>query len=590
MTKKLLWIRLFCFLLVFWVLPLPGTVLANNEAAFSLQLSTDTPSVGSDFQVTVSGVQLNDLYAFEISLQYDTSRLQFKKAKSGTEGYAVEPLVQANSLRLAFTLVGAKPGLSGNKLLYTLTFTSIGTGAAEIRIDSIKLVNSQLVANSTSSDARVVAIIDNGQTQTPNPAQGPTQGPTQSPKPSATPNPTASSPPNVKVINPQVNMDESKSMITSSIDSETWDQALKEAKAIKDGRTRILIQIENVPSASAYTLVLPRSAYSEGDEEPTQIELVTSFATLIVYGNMLGSSELSAGSISLQVGLADKNLLADNVKEEIGNRPVLELSLHAGDQKLDWNNPKAPVTVRIPYTPTVEELQNPELIVVWFINGEGQVVSVPNGSYNPATGMVSFQTTHFSTYAVSYVKKTFDDTELVKWAKKSIEVLAAKGIVNGTSEHTFNPIAAITRADFLVLLVRTLELQGTQGVGFSDVEAGAYYAEALRIAREHGIATGIGNNRFDPHAPISRQDIMTMAARGLQAVNRHVGDTEVNALSRFDDTASISSYAVDSVAMLVKLGLVHGDGRSIHPRSITNRAESAVMMYNVYHYLSLNDE
>jgi hypothetical protein len=81
----------------------------------------------------------------------------------------------------------------------------------------------------------------------------------------------------------------------------------------------------------------------------------------------------------------------------------------------DWNNPDSPVTVSIPYTPTEEELENPEGIVIWYIDGSGNVVSVPNGRYDPETGTVTFTTTHFSRYAVAYKRVVFADVAPDAW-------------------------------------------------------------------------------------------------------------------------------------------------------------------------------
>ncbi|MGI6425202.1 MAG: hypothetical protein ACOX2A_09060 [Tepidanaerobacteraceae bacterium] len=46
--------------------------------------------------------------------------------------------------------------------------------------------------------------------------------------------------------------------------------------------------------------------------------------------------------------------------------------------------------VSIPYTPTEEELANPESIVVWYIDGAGNVVTILNGRYDSETGMVTY--------------------------------------------------------------------------------------------------------------------------------------------------------------------------------------------------------
>lgn len=58
----------------------------------------------------------------------------------------------------------------------------------------------------------------------------------------------------------------------------------------------------------------------------------------------------------------------------------------------------------IPYTPTTEELNNPEGSVVWYIDAHENTAPVPSGHYDPATGTVTFSTTHFSDYAVGYTK------------------------------------------------------------------------------------------------------------------------------------------------------------------------------------------
>jgi len=51
---------------------------------------------------------------------------------------------------------------------------------------------------------------------------------------------------------------------------------------------------------------------------------------------------------------------------------------------------------------------------------------------------------------------------------------------------------------------------------FEDVKPGAYYYEAIGVAKKLGIATGSGNNQFKPQESISRQDMMVLTARALE--------------------------------------------------------------------------
>jgi len=170
----------------------------------------------------------------------------------------------------------------------------------------------------------------------------------------------------------------------------------------------------------------------------------------------------------------------------------------------------------------------------------------------------------------------------VPWAKKEIEVLASKGIISGTSNKTFTPGDSITRADFLLLLVKTLSLTAKVEDNFSDVSASDYYYEALGIAKKLGISEGKGNNLFDPKAQISRQEMMTLTARAMRLANKLTVTGNSTDLLKYNDKSSIAGYAVESIASLVKGEIVLGDKGALNPLGNASRAEVAVMLYRIY--------
>jgi hypothetical protein len=267
---------------------------------------------------------------------------------------------------------------------------------------------------------------------------------------------------------------------------------------------------------------------------------------------------------------------------QIGDRPIIELALSVDGKKTAWSNDAVPVTISVPYKPTAEELKDPEHITVWYIDGAGKAVSVPSGRYDAETGCVIFETTHFSEYAIAFVQKTFGDLSGYGWAKKDIEVLASKGIITGSSETQFNPSGKITRADFLVLLTKTLGLKADVNENFVDVESGKYYYEAVGTAKELGIVTGLNNNTFKPKEPISRQDMMVMAQRALNVINPETGKAVTDNLDQYSDKDTVAGYARESVANLIKDGFISGSNGKINPLSNTTRAEAAVFLYNIY--------
>lgn len=567
---------------------LPIAAFAESSPSFTLSVDKPSPALGEEIRVEVNGNQLTDLFGNEVHMTFDSSRLEFKGAVSSLGGYAITPIVKENTIQLAHTLVGAIPGRSGDLTLYTLTFKATSVGPAPIQLTSLQMVDSQLVSRSVTSGAEVTPVIGSTNTE-PTPSPTPTPTPTSTPTSTTEPisNPGAIPPATPAsgdgksvVLKPEVKLNPESLTATATIDSATWTKTLQQAgSANKD----IRIIVADVPKAKAYVLELPSEAIS-GKKTKNRIQVETPLASIVLPNDMFPGTNLPA-NVGLYAGRADSSGLNESIKAGIGNHPVIELGIQAGGEVIAWSNLNAPVTVSIPYKPTAEELLDPEHIVVWSLDGNGQVTPVPNGKYDPKTGQVTFMATHSGTYAAAFVKKTFDDITSLDWAAKQIEVLASKSIINGISDRQFDPDRQVSRADFLLLLIRVLELQGTSGSRFADVQEDDYYNEALRIARGMGIVQGSGDNTFNPQASITREDMIVMAQRALKAAKQTSGGTTAASQSAvFADMAEVSDYARDSVVELSKMGLIHGDGYGIHPKNLTTRAEAAVLIYNIYYF------
>lgn len=167
----------------------------------------------------------------------------------------------------------------------------------------------------------------------------------------------------------------------------------------------------------------------------------------------------------------------------------------------------------------------------------------------------------------------FTDTASYSWASEAIKTLEDRGTANGDTE--FAPGEAITRGDFALFLVETLDLFFTTNSQFDDVDENAEYAEALKKGRVYGILNGIGDNKFSPEATITRQDLMTIISRGLGLA----GEAD---LSAFSDAGQIADYALPHVSAMVEAGLVAGnaDG-TLNPLGNATRAEAAVIMQRI---------
>ena len=182
----------------------------------------------------------------------------------------------------------------------------------------------------------------------------------------------------------------------------------------------------------------------------------------------------------------------------------------------------------------------------------------------------------------------FTDLSNHAWAADEINTLAADGIIKGTSATTFSPTANITRADFALLLVRAFKLSSDNTENFADVMVNDYYASELAIARNTGIVSGVGGNKFAPRNTITRQDMMVIVYRALSTDLVGEGMRALpltnEVLPDYPDFATVAPYARDAVSALIFAGLVNGKSGLVAPMDYTTRAEVAVLIKRILDY------
>ncbi|MFZ5989598.1 MAG: S-layer homology domain-containing protein, partial [Bacillota bacterium] len=379
-------------------------------------------------------------------------------------------------------------------------------------------------------------------------------------------------------VNPKL---ENGGVAVVKLEASDLTKAFEKAEEDEYGNKTVTIKASYVKGATKYNCTLPNDVLTAGRQK--LVEIRTPAGNVVLPGNMFGKNELAdTDEVTISIGFADILVLSADMEQKIADRPAIELNVLVNGKIIEWNNPYAPAAVSVDYDAKAYELEDSEHIVVWSIDESGNIKTVPNGKYNKDTKKVTFTTTCSGKYTVSFVKRSFKDISKYSWASKQIEVLASKGIVNGTSESTFTPGSNITRADFMIMLVKALGLNAKIEANFNDVKKTDYYYEAVGIARQLGITSGVGNNNFLPKDPIKREDMMVFVEKALKIANKVESEGSLADLKRFDDTSDISSYALKSIAALVREGIVSGNGTKINPKSYTTRAEVAALIYKIY--------
>lgn len=343
-----------------------------------------------------------------------------------------------------------------------------------------------------------------------------------------------------------------------------------------------VITIPSIPDVDTYSAGIPVPDLSTTDVQGT-LTLNTDAGSITVPSNMLtGVADADGNKAQITIGQGDKSNLPENVKDTIGDRPLVQLTLSIDGKRTDWSNQEAPVTVSIPYTPTAAELASPESIVIWYIDGSGNVVSVPNGHYDPETGTVTFTTTHFSYYAVSYNQMNFKDVANDAWYAKAVSFIAAREITIGTGGGNFSPEAKLTRGEFLVMLIKAYGIAPDLNPKDNFADSGnTYYTGYLAAAKRLGISTGVGNNMFAPEKEITRQEMFTLLYNALKVIGKLPQGNSGKTLSDFTDANSVADWAEEAMTLLVKTGTIGGSNGVLTPLSTTTRAEMAQVLYNL---------
>ena len=202
-------------------------------------------------------------------------------------------------------------------------------------------------------------------------------------------------------------------------------------------------------------------------------------------------------------------------KQVLGDRPVYDLSVFAGEASVSEFG-GSEVKVSIPYR--LQAGEDALAVIVYHVTDEG-VLNTVRGQYSGAARTVDFSTTHFSQYIIGYNKVAFADVPAGSWYGDSVTFLAARDITNGSGNGEYSPGAAITRGQFIVLLLKAygIEADGAGAANFSDA-GDTYYTGYLAAAKRLGITTGTGDNQFKPNDLITRQDLFTLLYRALEVL------------------------------------------------------------------------
>ena len=117
-------------------------------------------------------------------------------------------------------------------------------------------------------------------------------------------------------------------------------------------------------------------------------------------------------------------------------------------------------------------------------------------------------------------KNHFQDVKSDAYYYDAVLWAETMGITSGVSATAFAPKDTVTRAQAVTMLYRYAGSPPADGaIPFSDVPAGAYYADAVAWGAETGVVAGTSSTTFSPKDPCTRAQIVTLLYRFMGSAN-----------------------------------------------------------------------
>lgn len=329
---------------------------------------------------------------------------------------------------------------------------------------------------------------------------------------------------------------------------------------------------------------------SGGGSNPTiESPLISTDGTLTLPIGTKGEVSLDgAVKVSIPAGATNEELRVTITKvldtkalltpEEVLASPIFEILKNVS------GNFSKPVTLTFAFDPAL--LKNDQKPAVFYYD-ETKKVWVKIGGVVDGNH-ISVEVDHFTKFAVMATDEpvkenvSFNDIK-GHWAESNIKQAVSSGIVTGYPNGNFKPDSTVSRAEFAVMLMNSLQRAGDgAALTFTDeAKIGDWAKKAIAQAVQLGIITGYDDGTFRPDATITRSEMAVMVARTLKL------SIDENAVTGFADDKTIPSWAKGAVAAVEKIGLMVGSGANkFNSDAKTNRAEAVTVLMRMLEQLN----
>lgn len=189
---------------------------------------------------------------------------------------------------------------------------------------------------------------------------------------------------------------------------------------------------------------------------------------------------------------------------------------------------------------------------------------------------------NISSYASEDTQIPYDLDKCSPYAQESVSRMVAMGIISGDAQGYFNPFVPITRAQFVTMLVRLLELDlfTPQVPTFKDVPKSHWAYSFVETAYREGLISGVSSTSFAPDAICTREQIGSLLTRYFPMSHELLEKNRLTTgiLDTFSDKNQISAWALGALSYACSNGLILGNAGNLMPKEPATREQTAIML------------
>ncbi|WP_100405561.1 S-layer homology domain-containing protein [Bacillus solitudinis] len=566
----------------------PTSSQAEETPSFDMNV---TPTVynGETVSINIKGEGITNLFAYEILFHYDPNKLAVNEIKTAIPGLPIK-LIDENKgvINFSFSKLGDSAEENGKVTLATFDFKAIDLGESAVELKSVRIVSRDLSSDETYEVNLEKQIIINEKTGTPSP-------------PGETPEPEEGTSENELIVNNdavaivKTKTEAGKNKVVVSVDHKKIEEALKN----RDKVDRLFVKVDKSSKDEVVEVKLPLDLVTaiKDKNNGAVIEIQTEEASYFLSVNELNVEEIASQlgalhkdieiSVQLFVGEDTANVVTENNLKAASDIIEFKVEAISSDERIEINNFSAYVERTI----MGETDFNPETSIAVRLNEDGTFTAIPTIFKGKQATLKSRSNSKYMVVENNGV--FFSDIPSEHWAKGYIEKLASKYVIKGKNSSEYAPNDYTTRAEFAVLLARSLSLTTTTSHNkmFKDVDGTEWFNEKGELVAvvESGIVQGKEDGTFAPNEYITRAQAAAMISRALHYTSFPPTKLDYSkTIHSYKDSRQIAEWASKDVERVLQAGIMTGDEKShFNPSEYTKRDQVAKIIHNTLQFIEL---